>query len=406
MIPRNRPRAAVGGGAPHSSNAPATTETQSTTLLQQAQALNRYNDSQTQQNIHPQTNAQHRPPGNHPAYLNPFGERPSRDPSPVGKRFVDREFTHTRSRSDPVFVRNHIYVTANQSGGSQNVVQLAQQQQQRQQPQQQQQQQQHINVPQITYRQKVDATPNFPKWNPFSNDFVLNTETTDDDFASLREPKVQHGQQSAAARVESAVQHCQQNVGNAYASQFVSGNMQSPYVRPASNKSLSTQRSSSNSNVSPYASDSSRRSSDCEDDVIVARPIVRPSADETFGGSQKNAAFLDGPVNAGCDVDEMTTRFERNTAMYEPSRAQSGHANDTAVVFDSAPFRKPVKSNPVGTTTPAPPVSPRRDPFGAVPFKQREAAKLARRQARKSTKEQSSGEARRVLPTVPTQARR
>ena len=392
--------------------APSTVE--STTLLQQAQA-HHYNDSPPQQNVQGHTPVAHHPNrhlGNNPAYLNPFGERPSRDPSPVGKRFVDREFTHTRSRSDPVFVRNNANMIASQGVGPPNIVQHA--------PPQQHvvnitQQQQQMNAPQITYRQEIKSTPNFPKWNPFSSDFVVNTETTDDDFASLREPTVQRGQQSSARFVEPAVQHGQQriaeptvqhgqrNVAQTYAPQFVSGNVQAQYAQQPLNSSLSTQRSSSNSNISPYASDSSRRSSDCEDDVIIARPIVRPN---NFGGLRKNDVFLDAPVNAGCDVDEMTTSFNRNTTLHEPSRTQSGHTNDISGVFDSAPFRKPATATPVVKTTPAPPVSPGRDPFGAVPFKQKEAAKLARRQARKNNKEQPSGEARRVLPTIPTQARR
>jgi hypothetical protein len=318
---------------------------------------------------------------------------------------------------------------ANQSAGPPNVVRHAQQQQQQQQqqmnapqimvsqgvrpqnvvqhPSQQQNavritQQPRMNVPQITYRQETEPVPNFPKWNPFSNDFILNTATTDDDFASLREPVAPRGQQSSTRIVEPAVQHGQRNTGQAYAPPFFSGNVQAQYAQQPSNSSLNTQQSS---NISPYASDSSRRSSDCEEDAVMARPIVRPNADDYFGGSRKNNAFLDASVNAGCDMDEMTASFTSNTTLHEPHRVHSGHTNDSSGVFDSAPFRKPAQATPVVKTTPAPPVSPGRDPFGAVPFRQKEAAKLARRQARKN-KEQSGSEARRVLPTVPTQARR
>ena len=396
---RNRPRA---GGVPPTNTTTAPSTVESNTLLQQAQAY-RYNDAPPQQNFQshaPVVNQSDMPPKNMPAYLNPYGERPSRDPSPVGKRFADREFTHARSRSDPLFVKYNSNMMTSQHGGPQNIAQHPSQQQQSAmritQQQQQQQQQQQMNAPQITYAPDNEPTPNFPKWNPFSSDFVVNTTTTDDDFASLREPMVQHGQQSSARVVEPAVQHGQRNTGQAYAPQFVGGNTQMQFEH---------QRSSSNSNISPYASDSSRRSSDCEDDAILARPIVRPNADDYFGGSRKNDAFLDSSVNAGCDVDEMTTSFNRNTTLHEPARAQSGHTNNISGVFDSAPFRKPVQASPVVKTTPAPPVSLGRDPFGAVPFKQKEAARLARRQAKRN-KEQSSIEARRVLPTIPTQARR
>ena len=427
MKARNRPRAAGVPPATASNNTSTahSTTVESSTLLQQAQAY-RYNDTPPQQNVQslsPAVQPSGTHPGNNPAYLNPFGERPSRDPSPVGRRFIDREFTHTRSRSDPIFLRN------NASQGSQTVVQ--------QQPLQQntthlQQnaihaaQQQQMSAPQVTYAQQdVGTMPNFPKWNPFSNDFVLNTQTTDDDFASLREPAVQHGQQSTtrfsepAAQhgqqgppifidptvqhgqqrlVEHTVQHGQREAGQAYAqTQFVSGNVRGHYFKQPSNSSLGDQRPSSNSNISPYASDSSRRSSDCDDE---GSQMTQPKNDY-FGSSRKNNAFFGGPVNAGCDMDEMTSHFNRNTTLHEPRRAQSEHANDATCVFDSAPFRKPAKAPPVAQTPPAPPVSPGRDPFGAVPFKQREAAKLARRQAKKN-KEQP----RRVLPNVPTQARR
>ena len=375
---------------PNNPTAPSNVE--SSTLLQQAQAY-RYNDAPLQQNIQSHTPVVHQsdlPPTNVPAYLNPYGERPSRDPSPVGRRFADREFTHTRSRSDPLFVTHNPNVMAKQHGGPQNHVQ-----QQHAMRVTQQQQQQQMNAPQITYSQENEPTPNFPKWNPFSSDFVVDTTTTDDDFASLREPAVQQGQQSSTRVAEPAGQHGQRNTGQAYAPQFVSGNMQVQYAH---------QRSSSNSNLSPYASDSSRRSSDCEDDAIMARPIVRPDADDLFGGSRKNDAFLDSSINAGCDVDEMTSSFNRSTTLHESPRVQPGHTNNFSGVFDSVPFRRQ-QATPVAKTTPAPPVSPGRDPFGAVPFKQKEAAKLARRQAKKN-REQSGSDARRVLPTVPTQARR
>ena len=412
LKPRNRPRA---GGVTPANNTPAAppSSAESSTLLQQAQAY-RYNTAPPQQNVAPAAHQGDKTPGNNPAYLNPFGERPSRDPSPVGKRFVEREFTHTRSRSDPSFVRNNANMMANQNRAPVNVVQHT--------PQQQNivynTSQQQVNASQVTYQREVEPTPIFPKWNPFSNDFVLNTVTTDDDFASLREPTLHHSQQSSARFVEPAmqheqprfveptVQHGQRTPGQAFPPQFVSGNVQAQYAQQPPNNLLSTQRMSSNSNTSPYASDSSHRSSDDENGVIMARPIVRSNPNDYFGGSRKNDAFVDGPVNAGCDVDEMTTSFNRNTTLDEPYRAQSEHANDIAGVFDSAPFRKPAKATPVVKTTPAQPVSPARDPFGAVPFKQKEAAKLARRQARKGTKEQTSGEARRVLPNIPTQARR
>lgn len=426
LKPRNRPRAA---GVTPANNTPTAPSNESTTLLQQAQA-HRYNDTPPQQNVQSRSPVMHQSaghPGNNPAYLNPFGERPSRDPSPVGRRFIEREFTHTRSRSDPLFLTNNANMPARQAVAAQNVVQQAPQQRNTAHliPQQNAihtAQQQQMNTPPITYTQQQEAEtmPKFPKWNPFSNDFVLNTQTTDDDFASLREPTVQqgqqsstrfvepmvqHGQQGAPIFVEPTVQHGQRETGQAFAApQFVSGNVQGHYLKQPSNSSLGTQRSSSNSNISPYASDSSRRSSDCDDEAIMARPMVQPE-NNFLGSSRQNDALLDGPVNAGCDVDEMTPHFNRSTTLHEPYRAQSEHVNDATGVFDSAPFRKPAKAAPVVKTTSAPPVSPGRDPFGAVPFKQREAAKLARRQARKN-KEQPGGEARRVLPNIPTQARR
>ena len=424
MKPRDRPRAV---GVPPANNTPTAPSNESATLLQQAQAY-RYNDTPPQQNVQsrsPVMQQRDGHPGNNPAYLNPFGERPSRDPSPVGRRFIEREFTHTRSRSDPLFVRNNADMVANQAVAPQTVVRQAPQQRNtahliHQQNAMHTTQQQQMNTPQVTYTQQEDTMPNFPKWNPFSNDFVLNTQTTDDDFASLREPTVQHGQQNSARFVEPtvqrgqqgapifvepAVQHIRQETGQAFAPpQLVSGNVHGHFLQQPSNSSIGTQRSSSNSNISPYASDSSRRSSDCDDEAIMARPMVQPE-NTFFGSSRQNDTFLDGPVNAGCDVDEMNPHFNRNTTLHEPHRAQSEHVSDATGVFDSAPFRKPAKAAPVVKTTPAPPVSPGRDPFGAVPFKQKEAAKLARRQARKN-KEQPSGEVRRVLPYVPTQARR
>ena len=396
-----------------SSTAESQVPSTQSTLLQQAQALQRYGDNtpSKQQNYPVSPPVAHEPRNHmdartrlqdHPAYLNPFGERPSREPSPVGRRLdvSNREFTHVRSRSDPVpFVRDNYPVVGagvppNLAPGNQGPPP-------------------HGNTPQVHYRQDIDNTSNnFPNWNPFSNcnDFVLNTETTDEDFASLREPFPSQRSYHTTGQQKSSNQP-------PAGAQFVSGNVR--YAPPVSCLNASAAPNSSNS--SPFSSNtSSRRNSDSDSDTVQGRPIMHSNKEDNIASNlmhslsaRKNNSLIEAPVNAGCDVDEMTTMFDRRTKVHEQPRGTPAAAarQTTTGIFDAVPFRKPVQGN-VARTTPAQFSRPGTDPFGAAPFKQREAAMLVRKQTRKSRKgvreesgggEQSRG--RRVLPTVPTQAR-
>lgn len=398
-----------GGSSTAESQAPST----QSTLLQQAQALQRYGDNTPTQQNYPVSPRVAREPRSHvdtgtrlqeqPAYLNPFGERPSREPSPVGRRLdvCNREFTHVRSRSDPVpFVRDNCPVV--RAGVPPNVVPGNQGPPP------------HGNTPQVHSRQDRDNTSNnFPNWNPFSNcnDFVVNTETTDEDFASLREPTL------SQRSYHTTVQQKNSNQPPAGA-QFVSVNVR--YAPPVN--CLNVPAAPNSSNSSPFSSNtSSRRNSDSDSDTVQGRPIMHSNKEDNIASNlmhslsaRKNNSLVDAPVNAGCDVDEMTTMFDRRTKAHEQPRSTPGAARQTTTgVFDAVPFRKPVQGGNVARTTRAPFSRPGTDPFGAAPFKQREAAMLVRKQTRKSRKdvreesggsgEQSRG--RRVLPIVPTQAR-
>lgn len=393
------------------------------TLLQQAQTFQHYSDIAPRQQNFPapcpanQTRTTDayvgsdsgNGPRHHPVYLNPFGERLGREPSPVRSRpqVSSRELTHVRSSSDPVyFARDNNPLINAVSQGSPgvpgNLVPTNQGQRSRR------------NVAQVSYRQDMHPVRNtFPKWNPFSDcsDFVLNTETTDEDFASLREPAaVFHSSQ------QTSLQHTQRQSNQVHAPQVVSGNVQSQYAPPRLSNSLNVpttghRNPSNNAENSSLSSKSSGRSSDSDGDLVEARPIMYSNLEEDLGhesmyefGRRKNDAFVEAPVNAGCDVDEVTTMFDRRAKLHGPSRVSGRHT--AANVFDDAPFQKPGQGNVVKSAVVLS-TSPGRDPFGSAPFRQKEAAKLARKQARRSRERTGGDESRgrRVLPTVPTQAR-
>lgn len=268
--------------------------------------------------------------------LTTFDQRSIKDSSP--------EFTHARSRSDPSSIQKNVNMTQSSVGFAvhQPHVNAIHHSNHYQQP--------HMTSSQTQYEQERK----FPQWNPFTNDFVLNTETCDEDFAALRP-------------------------GPSPASQFIGGSSQRHFPNNSVKIPIDARVSESNKNTGEF---------------------------EVFDSSRQKNAFFDGSFNAGCDTDEMSANFNRGTTLHKTSHSAHREENDGYCVFESAPFRKPMTNTPFSKTAP-PFVDVERDPFGAVPFKQKEAAKLARRQARRSQKEQqSSGESRGLQQTVPNMARR
>ena len=324
-------------------------------------------------------------------YLNPMGERRSRDPSPANGRLEvpSHMYTHTRSRSDPApFVRDStpVFVGSNryEYASDRNFVRPNQE---------------HSTPSAPRGQDDAEQPITFPKWNPFSSEFVVNTETTDEDFANLRKPTYTAAQQAPQQR---AGQHVQQTPNQTFHSQYVSGNVPPNYAQHTIAQQAVNVSGTPSSNSSPYSSkSSSRRSSASDEEAILAKPLGGEIT-STMRGPRglENNAYLEASVNTACDVGEMTARFDRGTTLMGGAAGQHGMPAD---VFDAVPFRKPTQRTVNVETQEV-------DPFGAVPFRQKEAAKLARRQAKRSNRNdrgKASGEtSKRNLPIVPTQVRK